>query len=172
MIALDASESMKGLRFDAAREAVKGFLDRLNREDEFTVIGFNDRPFNISPWSANRETILAALAQVEAQGYTSLYSAVSTAIDGLRGSRNRRQALVVISDGSDQLRTEPPGTPGTRMAARQRAIPAIGDELRLQYVIGFAPANPGDGKFHKVQVTVSGCPKCRVRARAGYIGER
>jgi hypothetical protein len=48
----------------------------------------------------------------------------------------------------------------------------IGDELRQQYVIGFAPARPGDGKFHKVNVTVTGYPKCRVRARAGFIAEK
>jgi hypothetical protein len=44
--------------------------------------------------------------------------------------------------------------------------------LRLQYVIGFAPAHPGDGSFHRMQVSVPGCPACRVRTRAGYIGQK
>jgi Ca-activated chloride channel family protein len=52
------------------------------------------------------------------------------------------------------------------------AAEQIGDELRLQYVIGFAPAHPGDGRFHRVQVSVPGCPACRVRTRAGYIGQK
>jgi Ca-activated chloride channel family protein len=228
VVALDASESMKGLRFRTAREAVNGFLDRLNPGDEFTVIGFNDHPFNISPWSTDRDTITAALAAIEPQGSTALYRAVSTAIDGLRGSKNRRQALVVISDGNDQPPNEPPGKQQTKMAARQRSLPTIdhirhseallyaigidapdtplplrldpyplrdltdptggstriahsnadvvkaaeqiGDELRQQYVIGFAPGSPGDGKFHKVRVTVSGCPKCTVRAQRLHRG--
>jgi hypothetical protein len=44
--------------------------------------------------------------------------------------------------------------------------------LRQQYVIGFAPAHPGDGRFHKAQVMVTGCPKCHVRARAGFIADK
>jgi Ca-activated chloride channel homolog len=230
VVALDASESMKGSRFDGARQAVKGFLSRLGPEDEFTVIGFNDQPFSISPWSTSRQAIIEALDRVEPQGYTALYAAVSSAIDGLRGSRNRRQALVIVSDGNDQLRIERPGTVATKLAARQRSLPAIervqrseavvyaiavedphapavyaldtgalrdltdpsggstrtvdtyegitaaadriGAELRQQYVLGFAPAHPADGKFHKVQVSVSGCATCKVHVRSGYIAER
>ena len=51
------------------------------------------------------------------------------------------------------------------------AAEQIGDELRQQYVIGFAPAHADDGTFHQVRVTVSGCEKCRVRARAGFIAD-
>lgn len=229
VVALDCSESMRGLRFAAAREAVAGFLDRLGPDDEFTIVGFNDRAFSITPWTTSREAILAALARVEPGGSTAMYAAVSTAIDGLRGSRNRRQAVVIISDGNDQLGGERAGTAETRLAARRRSLPAIervrhseamvyaigadapdappalrldsaalreltdpsggstqvvfadgdiaraadriGAELRQQYVIGYAPAHPGDGKFHKVQVTVSGCPRCRVRTRSGYIAD-
>jgi VWFA-related protein len=230
VVALDCSESMRGTRFDVAREAVTGFLDRLGPEDEFTIVGFNDRAFSITPWTTSRETILGALARVVPSGSTAMYAAVSTAIDGLRGSRNRRQAVVIISDGNDQMGTERAGAAETRLAARRRSLPAIervrhseavvyaigadppdtpppyrldsaalreltdpsggstrvvfadadiaraaeriGAELRQQYVLGFAPARPPDGKFHKVQVAVSGCSKCRVRARSGYIADQ
>ena len=225
VVALDCSESMQGARFDVAREAVSGFLDRLGPDDEFTLIGFNDQPFSISPWSTIPRTIVDALARVTPQGYTALYSAVSTALDGLRGSRNRRQALVIVSDGNDQLRGERP-TLRISPAARQRSVPAIdrvqhseamvyaiavdapfaqpidaaalrlvtdpsggstqvvdsdrgitaaaeriGAELRHQYVLGVTPSHPGDGKFHKVQVTVNSCNRCRVRVRSGYIAD-
>lgn len=220
VVALDCSESMRGRRFDLAREAIAGFLNRLGPDDEFTVVGFSDRAFNISPWSTSRDAILGALSRLTPAGNTALYAAVSTAIDALRGSRNRRQAVVVISDGNDQLRGERPRGP----AARQRGLKAaervrrsealvyaigveapftdpldagalrlvtdpsggstqlvnsdqaiagaaerIGAELRQQYVIGFAPAHAGDGKFHKVQVGVRGCAKCEVRVRSGYV---
>ena len=65
VVALDASESMRGGRFDLARRAVKGFVDRLGPEDEFTLIGFNDQPFTITPRSTSPETIVAALNRVE-----------------------------------------------------------------------------------------------------------
>ena len=71
--------------------------------------------------------------------------------------------------------TDPSGG-STRIVETNAAIVAaaerIGDELRHQYVLGFTPAHPGDGKFHKVQVAVSGCPKCQVRTRAGYIADQ
>jgi hypothetical protein len=56
-------------------------------------------------------------------------------------------------------------------AAIAGAVARIGDELRQQYVVGFAPAHPGDGKFHRVHVTVRGCGKCRARARVGYFAD-
>lgn len=44
----------------------------------------------------------------------------------------------------------------------------IGRQLRNQYVLGFAPANPErDGKFRRVQVKVDD-PALRVHARPGY----
>jgi Ca-activated chloride channel homolog len=49
VVAVDCSESMKGSRFDGARNAVKALLDYVGPEDEFTLIGFNDRPFSMSP---------------------------------------------------------------------------------------------------------------------------
>jgi VWFA-related protein len=49
VVALDCSESMRGERFEVARKAVTGFIDRLGPDDEFTLIGFNDQPFSISP---------------------------------------------------------------------------------------------------------------------------
>jgi Ca-activated chloride channel homolog len=50
------------------------------------------------------------------------------------------------------------------------AAEQLGDELRLQYVLGFLPAHPGDGKLHHVRVSVAGCDKCHVRSRAVFIG--
>jgi hypothetical protein len=52
------------------------------------------------------------------------------------------------------------------------AAERIGDELRQQYVLGFAPAHPHDGTFHRVQVTVGDCDKCRARARAGFVADK
>jgi Ca-activated chloride channel family protein len=234
VVAVDASDSMAGLRFHFAHEAVARLLDRLEADDEVSVLAFNDHPFNVAPWTADRSAILAALERVQPLGTTALYDTVVVGIDALRTSRQRRQALVIISDGGDyregdfagrsggfpraRLRSMPAieriqtsealvyaigvdgplpkGTPGgaygldapalraltdpsggvTHVVRTDEAIvsaaEAIGDELRQQYLVGFEPANPGDGKFHKVQVAVSGCSKCKVRARAGYTASR
>lgn len=48
------------------------------------------------------------------------------------------------------------------------AIDRVLDDLRDQYLIGFLPTHPADGKYHKLNVTVRGCD-CHVRARAGFV---
>jgi hypothetical protein len=91
-------------------------------------------------------------------------------IDGPTISRDARLDVVAL-----RTLTDPAGGETLIVRSDDAVIGAaerIGDELRQQYVIGFAPAHAGDGKFHKVQVTVSGCDRCRVRARAGYIADQ
>ncbi len=50
----------------------------------------------------------------------------------------------------------------------------IADELRNQYVLGYAPSNAGrDGKYRRVRVGLeppAGMPPLRIRSRAGYYG--
>jgi len=231
VVALDASGSMKGQRFAYATEAVMKFIDRLRPNDELTVLGFNDRPFNVTFGTTNRDRVREALGRVQPDGSTALYVAVNSAIDALRMSMHRKQALVVISDGNDYQPSDRSQSwrPFPPASARQRAIPTlerikhtetlvyaigvdapdvplhdrldatalrqmtdpsggstvivrsdgavtiaaelIGDELRQQYAIGFVPAHHGDGKFHDVRVTVTGCA-CHVRARRGYVADK
>jgi Ca-activated chloride channel family protein len=225
-VALDASSSMVGRRFEYARQAVTKLLDRLGPDDEIVVFGFNDTPFVLKQWSDSTTAGDMPLNCVAPNGDTALYDMVGVGIDALRQSHNRRQALVLVTDGKDERASDnmqmwmvqgraldararvrrdealvyaigvdaPDGRNPLRVdaaALRQLtdqsggatiivrsdeavlgAAERIGDELRQQYVIGFAPAHPGDGKFHKVKVAVTGCQKCRVRARAGFIADK
>ena len=101
VLAVDASESMTGERFEVARQAVLRFFETQGPDDEITIIGFNDRVFSIAPWTRLLSTVEAALRQVRPIGSTSLYGAVIDAVDALRASNHRRQAVIVISDGND-----------------------------------------------------------------------
>ena len=141
VLALDASGSMKGRRFDYAVEAVMKFMDRLRPNDELTVLGFNDRPFNVTFGTTNRDRVREALGRVQPDGSTALYAAVNSAIDALRMSMHRKQALVVISDGNDYR----PGDrsqnwrPFPPASVQQRAIPTlerIKHSETLVYAIG------------------------------------
>ena len=242
-IALDASTSMKGRRFEYARDAVWRLLDHLTPEDEVCVYGFNDRPFVIAPWTSDVHTVVQSLLRVSPDGNTALYTTVSSALGALDTSHHRRQAMVVISDGNDRessdnpmyrgpARTSPldvaPGPDAFSPARRrllalldrvrrsealiysigidvpnrdghdpldQHALQQLTDptgaftevvhadadtvttaeriatELRHQYLLGFVPAHPDDGKFHRVRVAVSGCA-CHVRARAGFVADK
>src|SRR4029077_11584469 len=101
-IALDASNSMVGRRFEYARKAVTRFLDRLGREDEVVVYGFNDSPFILKQWSDGKGAGDMPLNCVVPAGYTALYDMVATALNALQRSRHRRQALVLVTDGQDE----------------------------------------------------------------------
>jgi VWFA-related protein len=233
VIALDASESMKGARFQYAREAVSAFFAARNPEDEFHLVGFNERVVSLVSNGQSIDAVQRVLDLVEPAGTTALYDAVIGSISLMRQAKNRRRAVVVISDGRDASpgasaapgsqyaivaferlsrtlervqRSEamlyaiginaplPKGVPPapdkefdanslrqltnvsaglTIVATTNEGVPvaakAIVDDLREQYVLGFEPARPDDGKFHRVTVRVRDCDRCNVRARRGYV---
>lgn len=103
VLAIDASESMRGERWAFATQAVLTLFAAQRARDEFHVLGFNDRVFPIAPGTQSIATLRAALSRVEPYGATALYDTVITALGTLRSTRNRRQAVVVLSDGRDFL---------------------------------------------------------------------
>jgi Ca-activated chloride channel family protein len=169
-------------------------------------------------------------------GFTALFEAVRVGLNLLDSAATRRRALLVISDGNEEL----PGDQWLRggisghtvwrrinASARDRlpkylevvrrseglvyavgsdprgpyepwgeetlkalvdptggfvttvhanadipsAVERVLNDLRDQYLIGFTPTDPADGKFHKLRVTVRGCD-CHARARAGFVHSR
>jgi len=49
----------------------------------------------------------------------------------------------------------------------ERAIAAIGSEIRNQYILSYSPNNKLEGGFHRIRVEVNR-PRLRVRTRPGY----
>jgi len=49
----------------------------------------------------------------------------------------------------------------------ERAIAAIGSEIRNQYILSYSPNNKLEGGFHRIRVEVNR-PRVRVRTRPGY----
>lgn len=231
VVAVDTSESMEGRRFEFARQAVAAIFEAHRPDDDYYVLGFNDRVFPIAPGSQSIDTVQRGFDRAMPFGTTALYDAVTTAVDTLRMAANRRRAVIVISDGNDYRRSDgngstlaarrferasraiervrrsearvyaigidsppPPGqspdktfigtalkqltdpTGGTTIIVRtDAAVPgaaaAIVDDLRQQYVLGFESAHPEDGRFHRLDVRVSGCD-CRVRTRREFLSPR
>lgn len=106
-IALDTSSSMMGERFQFARQAVFQLLESVTERDQLGVYGFDDQPYDISPWTTSHEAIASALNMVvsaKAPSSTALYEAVEMALTNLAVAPGPRRALVVISDGNDELK--------------------------------------------------------------------
>ncbi len=100
VLLLDASESMAGEYLDGALRGARGFLDRLRRLDEAMILLFSDRPVAATPFSNDREELLAGLQGAEAHGGTALNDHLYASLRLLDGVPGRR-VVVLFSDGTD-----------------------------------------------------------------------
>jgi VWFA-related protein len=101
-IVLDTSGSMAGDKITNARAAIERFLDQLvDPDDEVFLIGFSDDVAIIQGWTANHDALTAGLRRVRADGGTAMYDAVVEAVPIAQRGRNRKKAIILISDGND-----------------------------------------------------------------------
>jgi VWFA-related protein len=101
-IALDTSGSMEGEKFEHAEDALNRFLyDLLDPQDELFLYRFSSFAVLEQGWTTDRGLLSAALKRIEPKGGTAMYDAVADAVPLAEQGRNRKKALVVISDGND-----------------------------------------------------------------------
>ena len=99
-IIFDLSGSMTS-KLIRAREAILQFIKTANPQDEFFVIGFNDRPELIEDFTGSVEDIQARLATVHSGHRTALLDAIYYGVAKMKDARHERKALLVVSDGGD-----------------------------------------------------------------------
>jgi Ca-activated chloride channel family protein len=101
-IVLDTSGSMSGEKMQAAKQALQRFLyDLLGDEDEVFLYRFDNRPELVAPWTRNKDQVAAELRRIQPRGATTLYDAIAEAIPLASTGKNRKKALLIISDGND-----------------------------------------------------------------------
>jgi Ca-activated chloride channel family protein len=99
-IIMDLSGSMTS-KLVRAKDAILSFIKTANPQDEFFVIGFNDRPALIVDWTSSAEDVEARLATLRAAHRTALLDAIYYGIVKMRQAKHERKALLVVSDGGD-----------------------------------------------------------------------
>jgi Ca-activated chloride channel family protein len=99
-IIFDLSGSMSS-KFVRARKALTEFLRTSNPQDEFFVVGFNDRPAVIVDYTSDPDDVEARMVMLKPENRTALIDAVYLGIDHLRQAKYDRKALLIISDGGD-----------------------------------------------------------------------
>ena len=99
-IIFDLSGSMTD-KINRARNSILEFLRTANPQDEFFVIGFNDRPELISDFTNNVDNIEARLLTVKPGHRTALLDAIYFGLNKMKQAKNERKALLVVSDGGD-----------------------------------------------------------------------
>ena len=99
-IILDVSASMNS-NLARAKEAALTFLSSGNRDDEYFLVQFSDRPKLVQEFTSDIAKLKAPLTVMSAKGSTSLYDAVYLALEKMGRAENPRKALLIISDGED-----------------------------------------------------------------------
>ncbi|HEX5473757.1 MAG TPA: VWA domain-containing protein [Vicinamibacterales bacterium] len=101
-ILLDTSGSMEGPKMSAARQALERFLVQLlDPDDEVFLYRFDSEPELVQGWTRDRQRLSDAIAGIQPRGGTALYDALAEAIPLAETGKNRKKAIVVISDGND-----------------------------------------------------------------------
>ncbi len=96
----DASGSMRN-KIQTSVAAVDQFFQTNLPGDEFLVVRFSTLPHLLSGFTADTQAISSALHATQAQGWTALYDAIYLGIQKMKGSKNPRRALLILSDGGD-----------------------------------------------------------------------
>ncbi len=99
-VIFDLSGSMQA-KFLRARKALTAFLRTCNPQDEFFVVGFNDRPAVIVDYTSDVDDVEARMVMLKPENRTALIDAIYLGVNKLRQAKNERKALLIISDGGD-----------------------------------------------------------------------
>jgi tight adherence protein B len=102
VLAIDASDSMRGRAIFSAVAAARAFAGQRNPNQQLAVVTFNGATDVLLPLTTSKDTIDEALARppLLATG-TKIYDGVGTALDVLRKAKIAGGAVVVLSDGAD-----------------------------------------------------------------------
>ncbi len=98
-IIFDLSGSMNN-KMSRAREAIKAFIDTCHNQDDFFLVGFNERASLLAEISDGR-SVLDRLAMAEPRGQTALYDAAYLGVEKVKEGRHDKRALLIVSDGQD-----------------------------------------------------------------------
>jgi VWFA-related protein len=102
VLVLDASESVSGPKLVALEAAAGTFLDGLHGGEHAALLAFNHEVQQLQPLTTDLAEVRRALDRVSPRGNTALVDAAYAALR-LRDPGERRTAIVVFSDGIDNL---------------------------------------------------------------------
>jgi tight adherence protein B len=102
VLAIDASNSMKGAPITSAVAAARAFAARRNVNQSLAILTFNSSTHVARSFTTSQAAIDQALAQQPRLGYkTHLYDSVTQAVALLRTAGIGAGSVIVLSDGAD-----------------------------------------------------------------------
>jgi len=165
MLVLDRSGSMVGEKLEMAKRAAMASVVALGQRDWVGVLAFDTQVYNVAPLqpATQRRAVLRALAQVQADGGTSIYPALEEAYRQLTGARAQLKHCVVLTDGITQ-----PGdfeTLATRMRQEGITVSTVGVGQDFDGAFLERLARWGGGRFYAA-VQPSDLPQLFLRDTA------
>jgi Ca-activated chloride channel family protein len=99
-VIFDFSGSMAN-KISKAREAAVQFFKTANPQDEFFLVSFNERAELTSEFTNSVEDLQSRMMLTAPRGRTALLDAIYLGLSQMRGARNGKRALLILSDGGD-----------------------------------------------------------------------
>jgi len=96
----DATGSMED-KISRARDAAVSFLKTGNPEDEFFLVTFSQSPRLAEGFTTDISRLQNHMLFTPAKGLTPLFDAVYLGLETMKSARNKRKALLLITDGED-----------------------------------------------------------------------
>jgi Ca-activated chloride channel family protein len=99
-VIFDFSGSMAN-KIGKAREAAVQFFKTANPQDEFFLVSFNERAELTSAFTNSVEDLQSRMMLTAPKGRTALLDAIYLGLSQMRGAKNGKRALLILSDGGD-----------------------------------------------------------------------
>jgi Ca-activated chloride channel family protein len=131
-ILLDTSGSMTPDKMSSARGAIERFIRMLGADDEMFLARFANVPEVVQGWTKDRRLLTRGLDSLYAGGGTAMYDGIADALPIAQSGRNRKKAIVVISDGNDTSSTTTPRELKEMIRQSEVLVYAVGVDGRLQ----------------------------------------
>ena len=131
-VLLDTSGSMTADKMSSARGAIERFIGLLGPEDEMFLARFANVPELVQSWTKDRRLLNRALEELYAGGGTAMYDGIADALPIAQSGKNRKKAIVVISDGNDTSSTTTPRELREMIRQSEVMVYAIGVDGRMQ----------------------------------------
>lgn len=131
-ILFDISGSMKD-NIHTARNAVVRFLESGNPDDEFFLVTFNQKTTLVQSFTHQSSSIQNSISFSQPGGRTALYDAVYLGLEQIKGGKNEKKALILITDGEDNSSRYTASEIREFAKESDVQIYAIGEEGKLGY---------------------------------------
>lgn len=99
-ILFDTSGSMID-KIEGVQDAVEHFVKSVSSGDEIFLIRFSEDAELVQDFTDDHRRILRAVEHLEPQGSTALYDAVVLGLQRIKQGKNRKRALLLLTDGND-----------------------------------------------------------------------